>query len=131
MTAQQFVQKYRLVVRDQLVCDNTIMENKADQVLSIKGISYSTRFIINFREFIRNFLFNSIAVMRLSRPLFTQYDPHHLESFYLADTGPLPGIANFSLAHEDHDLDMVFSSRYGLLLPQSFGLESMPTVNST
>ncbi|XP_045031668.1 trafficking protein particle complex subunit 13 isoform X1 [Daphnia magna] len=72
------------------------MENKADQVLSIK-------------------------VMRLSRPLFTQCDPHHLEFFYLTDTKPSAETDCYSLVHADHDLDMTLSSRHGLLLPQSFG----------
>lgn len=68
-------------------------------------------------------LFHSIAVMRLSRPLFTQCDPHHLEFFYLTDTKPSAETDCYSLVHADHDLDMTLSSRHGLLLPQSFGLE--------
>ncbi|KAI9557246.1 hypothetical protein GHT06_017069 [Daphnia sinensis] len=73
-----------------------VMENKADQVLSIK-------------------------VMRLSRPLFTQCDPHHLEFRSLTATKPSPEMDCSSLAHADHDLDMTLSPKHGLLLPQSFG----------
>nr|CAH0104181.1 unnamed protein product [Daphnia galeata] len=71
------------------------MENKADQILSIK-------------------------VMRLSRPLFTQPGLFHPEPCDLVNAIKSQGANNF-IIQEDQILDTTFSPKFGLLLPQSFG----------
>ena len=60
--------------------------------------------------------------MRLSRPLFTQPGLFHPEPCDLGNAIKSRGADNFIL-QENQILDTTFSPEFGLLLPQSFGLE--------
>ena len=60
--------------------------------------------------------------MRLSRPLFTQPGLFHPEPCDLVNAIKSQGANNF-IIQEDQILDTTFSPKFGLLLPQSLGLE--------
>jgi hypothetical protein len=62
--------------------------------------------------------------MRLSRPLFTQPGLLHPEPWDLVSTILSQGDNDFLIKDQDQILDMTFSPKFGLLLPQSFGFKN-------
>ncbi len=67
--------------------------------------------------------------MRLSRPLFTQHGLNNLEPWDLVSVqGLKDGLEEFNVTgNSEQNLSGTFSSKFGLLLPQSFGSE-IPSV---
>ena len=62
--------------------------------------------------------------MRLSRPLFTQHGLQNLELWDFASVAvPKDGAETCAEENSLQNLDGAFSSKFGLLLPQSFGYQ--------